>query len=81
MGLYMDLKITKSGLSMENLGGLEITRQGALLNPKEPQNETHTYKASIWKSGRLVKGPVSFTHRYGDGAWMCVRRALEALES
>ncbi|WNN95161.1 hypothetical protein SEA_MAGRITTE_210 [Microbacterium phage Magritte] len=81
MGLYLGLEITSGGMSTQRLGGLEIIRTEPLKNRENPEDEVHTYKASFWKSGTKTKGPVTFTHRYGDGAWVAVRRALEVLGS
>lgn len=79
MGLYVGLEITSGGMSTQRLEGLEIIRTEPLVNRERPDDEVHTYRASFWKSGTKTRGPVNFTHRYGDGAWVAVRHALEAL--
>lgn len=79
MGLYGDLKITSGPGHMIVLGGVEIIRQEPLDNRERPDDEVHSYKASIWKSGEIIRGPIFFRHRYGDGAWTCLKKALEGL--
>lgn len=81
MGLYLRMEITSGGLSTKHLGDLVIVREEALVNKANPDDEVHPYRTQIVNNGRTVKGPEKFEHRYGDGAWTCVRRALEALES
>lgn len=81
MGLYLNLEITSGGMSTQRLGGLEIVRTGGRRPAPIPEDEVNEYKATIWKSGEVITGPVQFTHRYGDPAWVCVRKALEALET
>ena len=81
MGLYMALDITAGGLTTMRIGGLEIVRTEERKESLNPENEVHRYRATMWKSGEVIRGPVFFEHRYGDDAWVCVRKALEALET
>ena len=74
MSLVASLHITDSRGFLSQIGGLVIRRLEPLENPAYPADEVHTYEASI-ELGEKVE----FTHRYGDGAWACVQRGLEAL--
>lgn len=73
MGLYADLRIT-DGRGSKSIGMLEIVRQEPLIDRENPHDETHRYVARIGRKQAEVM------HRYGDGAWRLVERALEQLD-
>jgi hypothetical protein len=78
MGLYVHLDITAGREGMKSLGVLEILRQEPLLDQEDHSDEIHEYVAKV-HDGVLVAAAARFSHRYGDGAWALVHRALEAL--
>lgn len=81
MALVVDLKITAGG-TLQRLGSVEIVRQESLENPEFPYDEVHTYVVKRYKGfgGRNDGVPATVEHRYGDGAWALVQKALAALK-
>jgi Protein of unknown function (DUF2283) len=75
MPLHIDIKINNTLLHTINIG-----RIAGGTSP----DDLNTYRALITKPGETVTdyyGPTSveFMHRYGDGADLCVARAIHAL--
>lgn len=60
---------------IEPIDELEIRRLEPLVNPGHPAWEVHRYRASTHTPG----DPVEFMHRYGEGAAVCVEKALTAI--
>jgi hypothetical protein len=60
------------------IGNMEIQRQRALdlSDPEAIANVTSKYKVKI--DGKVI-GKVD--HRYGDGAWILLKKAMEIVES
>lgn len=79
MGLYVDLTITTSSGSLRRLGSVEIVRLLPLRNPEDPNDETHRYRARR-STAKGTDREAFFDHRYGDGAWTCVEKALGSLD-
>lgn len=76
MALVIDLRIT-AGAELAPLDRLVIRRLTALHAPMDKAaDEVHQYEAKV---GEPVRATTTFAHRYGDGAWVCVLKALEAL--
>ncbi len=78
MGIYVRVDLALGDVGTKSLGVLEILRQEPLIDRDRPNDETHNYMAKV-SNGRITQGPVLFIHRYGDGAWVCIAKALKAL--
>lgn len=56
---------------------ITIMRMEDLVDPEHPHDELHTYRVQSSEDGTVAK----FRHRYGDGAEMCLEKALKALRA
>lgn len=72
MALVLDLQITYTDGSLKNLDRLVIRRLRPLEDPFDPSDEVHPYDAFLEQGD----GVVQLEHRYGDGAWVLVCKAL-----
>lgn len=78
MGLYVDLRITAPLRGTKRLSFLEIVRDEHLIDPQNPAGEEHSYDVRVYDEDMFVTARASVRHRYGDGAWVLVARAMEA---
>lgn len=82
MALVVDLGITAIAGGVKRIEVLEIRRLEALENPSYPFEETHRYKATRYENrdGELLPlAQAELDHVYGYGAWVLVRKAMDAL--
>jgi hypothetical protein len=79
MPLIVDLRIT-SGRGTKSLGKLEISRQGFLNDPSNPDDEVHTYAGFTYRDELRTSDFGVVQHRYGDGAWALVTKMLAEIE-
>lgn len=80
MGLFVDLRITARTGSTRHIGFLEIVRKEHLHNFQDPNDEEHPYVVRVYDDEMRLIASSSVKHRYGDGAWMLVAKAMEALD-
>jgi hypothetical protein len=78
MALVVRLQIT-AGDGVRGLETLEVRRLTPLRESRRPADERHDYQARRYDTQGAELATAVFRHRYGDGAWMCVMRALMAL--
>jgi hypothetical protein len=82
MALVVRLQITASDalglVGLDDIETLEIRRL-THLHSSHPDDERHEYLAVRYSPTGDKRAEARFRHRYGDGAWMCVLRALMAL--
>lgn len=78
MALVVRLQIT-AGNRLMGLETLEVRRLTPLVDSLRPNDEQHDYQARRIDRTGATLATAKFTHRYGDGAWMCTMRALMAL--
>jgi hypothetical protein len=71
MSLWMDLRVGKNAV----IGRLEIIRTTGKGDLHPAPDAVYTYR--VLRDGRQV---AIVAHRYGDGAWALLRKALNALE-
>lgn len=77
MSLVIDLGITYTDGSLRSIDRLIIRRLTGLRRPLRAEDEVHEYEAYLSAEDVYVR----LEHRYGDGAWVLVRKALEELET
>ena len=77
MGLYVDLRITAT-YGTVRLGFLEIIRTEHLTDKKNPADEEHAYDVRVYDEDMKIVTRGTTRHRYGDGAWVLVAKAMEA---
>lgn len=77
MALVVEIGIT-AGNRIQPIETVEIRRLEDLADPRHPDNETHPYAVTAYVENVKV-ATAEITHRYGDGARVCVKRALDAL--
>lgn len=78
MPLVIPLQITR-GPGLELIETLRISRITALKWQKH-DDEVHQYVAQRFSPEGEIREMATFTHRYGDGAWVCTLLALQALK-
>jgi hypothetical protein len=74
VSLFVEIMLAGGVAPMTQIAGLVITRQEPLISHNHPDDEVHWYVISV--AGQNAR----FQHRYGDGALMCLRRGLLALD-
>lgn len=77
MALVVDLRVT-TGHGTDRIQLLEVRRLTGL-HSRNPDDEVHRYVAQPFVDDQPSGRGREFEHRYGDGAWVCVARALHAL--
>ena len=77
MGLYVDLRITAT-YGTVRLGLLEILRTEHLIDKTNPADEEHSYDVRVYDEDMKIVARGTTRHRYGDGAWVLVAKAMEA---
>ena len=81
MALVVRLQITNGGGGLDDIELLEVRRLTRLhsTTASGKAQEVHEYAATRFGMAGDVRATAQFSHRYGDGAWVCVLKALEAL--
>ena len=81
MALVVRLQITSgSHHRLDDIETLEVRRLTMLRRDREhADDEVHEYVAHRLSPTGEIRARAQFEHRYGDGAWRCVQRALHAM--
>jgi len=87
VALVVDLGITAVAGGVKRIEVLEIRRLEMLQDRSQPFDEVHTYRVRRYskEQGNPVQDGLTYLdekeieHRYGDGAWVLVRKAMDAL--
>lgn len=75
MSLWFDLR-----LGYDNLGTVTMQRMEGGLEVDDPDS-VNRYQVELTRTTERGRLRCVVEHRYGDGAWVLVRKALQALEA
>lgn len=74
MPLHVDIRVNNRLIETLHIGRMKGDMQADTIN-----EYVATFDGTEYDPGWFTEGAVTFTHRYGDGAAVCVQKALNAM--